>query len=136
MIRKYEEKDIPEIEILGKLLHHNYKFNLNIYSSCYVAELDNDIIGFITFSVIYDRAEILDIIVDQKHRNKHYGKELLNKVIEDIKDKCENITLEVNKDNKTALNFYKKSGFEIASTRKGYYANEDAYLMIKKLEVK
>ena len=136
MIKDYTNKDILDIEILGKKLHNNYKFSLDTFSKCKVLEINNSIIGFITYSIIYDRAEIIDIIIKEEFRNKGYAKKLIEDIsIGLINNKCKNITLEVNEIN-PAVNFYKKIGFEIVSIRKGYYNNNNGYLMEKKLEVK
>ena len=136
MIRDYINKDIIEIEDLGKYLHSNYKFYLDTFSKCKVIEINNSIIGFITYSIIYDRAEIIDIIIKEEFRNKGYAKKLIEEVIVELKNnQCKNITLEVNEKN-PAVKFYKKIGFEIVSIRKGYYNGQDGYLMEKKLEVK
>ena len=136
MIRDFINKDILDIEILGKKLHNNYKFSLDTFSKCKVLEINNSIIGFITYSIIYDRAEIIDIIIKEEFRNKGYAKKLIEEVIVELKNnQCKNITLEVNEKN-PAVKFYKKIGFEIVSIRKGYYNGQDGYLMEKKLEVK
>ena len=136
MIKDYTNEDILDIEILGKKLHNNYKFSLDTFSKCKVLEINNSIIGFITYSIIYDRAEIIDIIIKEEFRNKGYAKKLIEEVIVELKNnQCKNITLEVNEKN-PAVKFYKKIGFEIVSIRKGYYNGQDGYLMEKKLEVK
>ncbi len=136
MIRDYIDLDISSIEILGKELHDNYKFSLDTFSKCKIVELNNSVIGFITYSIIYDRAEIIDIIIKEEFRNKGYAKKLIDEAIKDIKsNNCQNITLEVRKTN-PAVNFYIKLGFEIVSIRKGYYNGIDGYLMEKKMEVK
>ena len=136
MIKDYTNKDILDIEILRKKLHNNYKFSLDTFSKCKVLEINNSIIGFITYSIIYDRAEIIDIIIKEEFRNKGYAKKLIEEVIVELKNnQCKNITLEVNEKN-PAVKFYKKIGFEIVSIRKGYYNGQDGYLMEKKLEVK
>lgn len=136
MIRDYEINDIKSVIRLGFLLHNNFKFDLNLYSKCKVLEIDDNVVGFITYSIIYERCEIIDIIVDDSFRSMGYGCKLLNEVInEAILKKCSNITLEVNVNNYSAISFYKKNNFNIVTTRKNYYKNEDAYLMLLSLEV-
>lgn len=136
MIRQYNDKDINEIAKLGLKLHDNYVFSLDEFSNCLVIEENNKIIGFITYSIIYERAEVIDIIIDEKERKKGYGNKLLSKVIEIAKENnCTNITMEVNVNNESAINLYKKNGFKIVSNRKNYYNDNDAYLMELKLEV-
>lgn len=134
VISKYKKDDIQGINNLGSLLHNNFKLDLNQYSSCYALKDRDKLIGFITYSIIYERSEIIDVIVDNNYRNNGYGKQLILKVIEEArKNKCINITLEVSKSNSVAVNLYKSLGFEIVSDRKNYYNNSDAYLMIKYL---
>ena len=48
--------------------------------------------------------------------------------------KIQTVTLEVRVGNTAAINFYKKYGFEIETTKPHYYDNgEDAYYMILKV---
>ncbi len=136
MIRKYEDKDIEYIVSLGKNLHQNFKFHLDTFSNCLVYEFENKIIGFIIYSIIYERAEIVDIIIEDSFRRKKFGFKLLNKVIDEcLENNCINITLEVNENNQAALDFYYNVGFKIVARINHYYSNgqEDAYLMEKKL---
>ena len=66
----------------------------------------------------------------EKYRNKGYAKALLNYLINDIiSERCDNITLEVNKTNEIAIGLYKSIGFSVVATRKGYYEGFDGYLM-------
>lgn len=134
LIRNYIKEDINNINKLGRLLHNNYDFSLNDFSFCKVITEDNNIIGFVIYSVIYERAEIIDIVIEPKKRKKGYGIKLLNKIIDIIKEKnVDNITLEVNQNNIPAINLYKKVGFEICAERKNYYNGENGYLMKKDL---
>lgn len=87
---------------------------------------DNEIIGYIYFSDIYDRAEINQIEVAISHRNCGKASKLLKEAIK-LVDK--NITLEVKKDNFPAIHLYKKYGFEEKAIRKGYYNGVDGILM-------
>lgn len=133
-IRHYKEKDVKLITFLGKKLHKDFKFDLDVFSNCLVAEENEELIGFVTYSVMYDRAEIIDIIVDPLYRGKSYGKKLLQSAIEIINDfNCLNITLEVSKENIVAIGLYEALGFKIRAIRKNYYNNIDGYLMEKDL---
>lgn len=134
IIRNYTAIDIKSIEKIAEDLHENYEFKLNEFTKCLVLEENKNIIGFITYAIIYETSEIIDIVIDKENRNKGYASKLLEKVIDDImKNNCLNITLEVSVENSFAIKLYKKYGFEIVSTRKGYYNGVDAYLMNKKL---
>lgn len=133
MIREYTPDDIIFIEQLGKIISDNYKFKINQFTRCLVYEKDKVIIGFITFTIMYEKAEIIDLVVDTNHQKNGIGASLINAVIKDCADKkCENITLEVRVGNQKAISFYRKHGFREISMRKSYYHNnEDALVMIK-----
>lgn len=134
LIRNYVNKDINGINELGKLLHKNYQFYKDEFLNCVVVEEDNKIIGFATYSIIYERGEIVDIIIKPKMRFRGYGSKLLNFIVEMIrKNGCVNITLEVNSTNVAAINLYNKLGFEVVAVRKKYYGENDGYLMKKDL---
>ena len=112
-IRNYKKEDIPDIEKLGLRLHNNYKFLLDDFSNALVI-IEEKVIGFIVYSIIYERAEIIDIVIDPRSRNKGYAKALLNYLINDIiSERCDNITLEVNKTNDIAIGLYKSIGFSV-----------------------
>lgn len=134
LIKKYSKNDILKIEKLGNLLHNNYKFSLDEFSDALVIDDANEIVGFIVYSIIYERAEIVDMIIDEKKRKQGYGYCLLNYCIEKIRTKnCSNVTLEVNTNNIPAINLYKKIGFDIVAMRSKYYDEHDGYLMKKDL---
>ena len=95
----------------------------------YLLYLEKDqIIGYIYYSDIYDRIEIIEFEVKEKHRKQGYGEKLLNALIKEKKP----ITLEVNKNNQPAINLYTKLGFNTVAIRKGYYKGIDGLLMEKK----
>ncbi len=87
---------------------------------------NNQIIGYLYYSDIYERAEINQFEIEVMHRNCGKGFELLQEMIK-IVDK--NITLEVRKDNFPAIHLYQKCGFIKKAVRKGYYQGVDAILM-------
>ena len=133
MIRKYIKYDIKAINKLGLSLHDNYEFKESEFMNAYVV-YDDKFAGFITYQLMYEKVEIIDLIIYEGYRNKGYATNLIKAVIKEAIDKkCENITLEVNCNNEAAINLYKKLGFKIASKRKNYYKDNDGYLMIKDL---
>ena len=133
MIRKYTKYDIKEINKLGLRLHDNYEFKESEFMNAYVVH-DDKFAGFITYQLMYEKVEIIDLIIYEEYRNKGCATNLIKAVIKEaINKKCENITLEENCNNEAAINLYKKLGFTIASKRKKYYKDNDGYLMIKDL---
>jgi len=109
-------------EIMGKKITDNH------FSKCLGYFEDNEIIGFLDYSVIYEKVEINDIYVGIKYRNLGIASKLLEYMINSLEG-IDNITLEVRVDNEIAIKLYKKFGFEIIGVRKNYYKDIDGYLM-------
>lgn len=113
----------------------HFSYNKNPYEKMFVYKDDDNIIGFISYSVIYERAELNYIVTDFKYRRRGIGQKMIDYAMDDLKNNMvENFSLEVNVNNKEAIDFYFKNGFEIKATRSNYYEDGDAYLMV--LEVK
>ena len=112
---KFSVKDDP----FGKML-------------CY--KKNNQVIGFISYSLIYERAELNYIVTDKDYRRRGIGQKLLDAALMDLKNnKVESFSLEVSIHNQNAIKFYLKNGFEKKAIRKNYYDSEDAYLMVMKV---
>ena len=90
---------------------------------------EDEIIGYIYYSDIYDRAEINQFEIDSIHRNCGKGDLLLKYLINLVK---KDITLEVREDNTPAIKVYEKNGFIKNAIRKGYYNGIDGILMERK----
>ena len=97
--------------------------------------MDEKVIGYLDYSLIYDRMEIDNFFVLEECRNKGIGTKLMM-YLDDIANinKVINITLEVRVSNKIAINLYKKFGFCEVAIRKYYYGDEDGILMEKKVK--
>lgn len=132
MVRKYQEGDVQVITDFGSQLHHDYRFGLDTYSDCLICEEAGTLIGFVSYSIIYDRAEIVDVYVDERYRRRGCASKLLNAVINECKKaRCNNVTLDVNQLNQPAIELYRSFGFKVVAKRAGYYNNgqDDAYVM-------
>lgn len=132
MIRELDEKDFIKVNELLK--DFNYELNKESFDNDFLKTLvyeDGFIKGVLVYQYIYNRAEIDYIIVDNNYRKLGIATKLL-KYLEDSY-KLDNITLEVRKSNKEAVNFYLKNGFKEVTRRKNYYKDEDGILMIKNL---
>ena len=109
------------------------KVSADIYEK-FICYKSDDIVGVISYGIIYERAEINYIAVDNNHRGKGIGNKLVNKAIDDIINcGCFNVTLEVAVDNLPAINLYLKNGFVKEAIRKNYYEGIDGILMGKEL---
>lgn len=95
---------------------------------------NNIVIGYLEYSLIYDRIEIDNFFVIDDYRNKGIGTKLLAYLISlAINYQVVNITLEVRVSNDIARNLYKKFGFREVAIRKYYYGDEDGILMEKQV---
>lgn len=129
MIRELRSKELSYIQnILRREFNVSYKED--IFSKEFVYVLENQIVGFVIYSLIYDRIELNYIYVDKENRNNGIASKLISYMIS--QNDFQNITLEVNINNKEAISLYKKHGFSVCATRKNYYNGEDGYLMIRK----
>ena len=121
---------------LDSLVKFSFSYNLeedlnnNIFSKYFIYEEKNNIIGFINYSDLYDRFELNYIYVKEDYRNKGIASKLMDKMLEIGNDKnIDNITLEVNVTNESAIGLYKKYNFIEITVRKGYYNGVDGILM-------
>lgn len=108
------------------------KSELNNNNSLYfVAKKENEILGFVGILINVDFTEITNIVVKKDFRNFGIGKMLLEKIIEETKKiNKQMICLEVNENNESAINLYKKYRFQEVGRRKKYYnQKDDAILM-------
>ena len=123
------EANISDLESINNLLKEfNYKLNcldeefLNV-----LVHEDNIIDAVLVYKYIYDRIEIDYIVVSKEKRRCGLATSLIKYL---DKYNC-SITLEVSEENKSAINLYKKCGFNKAALRKNYYKNSNGILMMK-----
>ena len=96
---------------------------------------NNKTIGYLDYSLIYDRIEIDNIYVSEEYRNRKVGTSLMEYLDKIAKENnLINITLEVRKSNYIAIHLYENMGFTNVAVRKYYYGDEDAILMEKKVK--
>lgn len=94
--------------------------------------IEEESVGYLEYSLIYDRMEIDNIMVTEAHRSEGIGTKLMAHLVSlAIEYRVDNITLEVRISNEIARNLYKKFGFHEVAIRKYYYGDEDAILMEK-----
>ena len=133
MIRSLELNDI---DIINKLIDdknyivNNYELN----KKAYVYIKNNEIIAFISYQILYERAELNYIFVKNEERKKGIASVLMDKMFEEcFKNSVEKIDLEVNSLNERAINLYKKYNFKVISIRPKYYNGVDALLMMSEV---
>ena len=103
----------------------------NPFAKIVILKENDEIVAYIYYSDIYERAEINQIEVNKIHRNCGKGNFLLNYMINLLN---KNITLEVKEDNYSAIKLYEKNKFEKKAIRKGYYNGIDGILYERKNE--
>ncbi len=138
MIRLAQSKDIKSINELGLLLNPKFDrlFNMKeilkeAISKVYVYEKDGKVVAFLHVTILYETTDIIHIVVSIEERRKGIASLLLDYLLSDVGLTASIITLEVNENNKEAVELYEKFGFEIINKRKNYYGTETAYLMGK-----
>lgn len=126
-------KDILFTEFDDFWNYNIFKSELENENSRYiVAKLNNEIIGFAGIWLTIDEAHITNIVTKKTYRNQGIGSLLLENLIEickNLETKISSITLEVNEENISAQNLYKKFNFEILGKRKKYYKENSAIIM-------
>lgn len=91
-------------------------------------KINNKIIAYLEFQIIDNNIDIINLYVEEKYRRKGYASKLLHEL---CKKNVNKIMLEVNEMNTKALSLYSKFGFIKIHTRKKYYNEFDAYIMVK-----
>lgn len=137
LIRPADQKDLNDIAIFENRFFLNDCYSMRnleeiFHNSNYqiiIVEYEQKNIAYLIYMKSVDFNEILKIGVDENYRNLKIGSLLIDL----LKQKKQNILLEVSDLNTNALNFYLKHGFMKQNIRKRYYANgSDAILMIWK----
>jgi ribosomal-protein-alanine N-acetyltransferase len=98
----------------------------------FVGRLDGKIVAYGGIWVILEDSHVTTIAVHPDYRGQRLGEEMLVFLLDEaIKREASWITLEVRETNDVAQKLYRKYGFTIVSTRRGYYSdnNESALVM-------
>lgn len=142
-LRDFEDDDLYEVvRLANDALDESYNGGLflqlaDLYPEGFiVAEEDDEIVGFVLGVVqrAYE-ARILVLAVDEEHRGRGIGSELVERFFARYEDRgVEKVNLEVRVSNEGAIRFYEDLGFDRKKVLSEYYADdEDAYLMYRRL---
>ena len=98
-------------------------------SKYFVSKIDTEVFGYISYRVVLDEVEIMNVVTREDARNMGIASSLLSYLIRNVD--ASKYNLEVNENNKVAIKIYKKFGFMEVGERKNYYNNgkENAILM-------
>ena len=97
-----------------------------------VARQGENVLGYISFTVIIDECQIVNVAVDPSARKRGVGSLLLESFLEYIKNLgVKSVFLEVRESNAPAIGLYKKFGFSAVGVSKNHYSKptENAILM-------
>lgn len=118
-----------------KNILNEYKNNIDIVSSeflkIYSYVVDNNIVSFIIFNILYEKCEIVHIFTKEEYRRRQIAQKLILEILNDFS--LENITLEVSEKNLFAIKLYEKLGFKKVAIRKNYYNDSNGILMLKEV---
>lgn len=138
--RPMQEADLDAVmAIEPKIYSHpwsrgNFVDSLKSGYSCWVAELDGELIGYGAMMVVLDEVHLLNISIARAWQGRGFGRALLDHFIAVAKRHGgQMMFLEVRPSNTPAIGLYESMGFNEFSVRKGYYpaenGREDAILM-------
>ena len=128
--------EILENMFTDTFTHEKVEFDImnNSFTQYYVYKDNEEVVAFINYQIMYERAELIQINVLEEKQNNGIASKLIEYMINDCVNKNVNsITLEVRVDNDNAIHLYEKFGFIEIGKRIGYYKGIDGILMEKKL---
>lgn len=110
------------------------EFQNNPYVHYLLYMMNDKVVGYLNYSIIYDRIEINQIYVLDDMRKKGIASSMMHYLIDlSNKENIKNITLEVKCNNTKAINLYQKFGFIKKAIRPKYYNGTDGILMEKEM---
>lgn len=142
--RPMTSDDINNIMKLEITLHP-YPWTKGIFNDCikagylcFIGEIDDEIIAYSALSYGAGESHILNISVAKPHQGKGFGRQLIQFMMQQAKDKqADMVLLEVRGSNKNAIALYESQGFNEIGIRKSYYktpnGKEDALMLAKQL---
>lgn len=139
IVRSAKGEDLErvlEIDLLSFPAPWDGEFLENISKDIFLVFGGSEVYGFLIAGCCHRNvtASILKVAVHPQHRRKGIATNLLNNLMEKLRDKkIPEVEVSVLEICGPAISLYKKVGFEIAETIPQGYANNDIYLM--KLEL-
>lgn len=112
----------------------NFRDCLHAGYSCWVAELDQGMIGYSVLLAVAGEGHVLNCCVSPPWQGHGYGRILMEHLLRTAREHgVEDLYLEVRPSNTRAIRLYQSLGFEGIALRRGYYpadqGREDALVM-------
>jgi ribosomal-protein-alanine N-acetyltransferase len=139
-IKEFTPKDVAKIAAIERICFAD-AWSLDMIKTessqqkfcALVIEEQDETLGFIMGSVLFEDAEIYKVAILPQHRGKGLGSMAVNAFADKVKERGgERIFLEVRPSNTAALRLYQNRGFEKNRLRKRYYADGEDCLEMKK----
>lgn len=143
--RAEQEGYVSQIAAIEKELFYDAWDGMAVYSlftqfgvGLIVAKIDDKVVGYCIYQIMFELAEILRIATDSDFQKQGIATSLMNEFLKTCQlKKAERALLEVRADNYLAIDFYHKYGFYQIDARKGYYKDDlgkmDALILQKDL---
>lgn len=109
-----------------------YEYIDNPLWSFYVAKCDGKIVGYISYMIIFNDADLVNVGILPEYRGLGIGTKLLHEMVMDCDSRdVSYIHLEVRKSNSVAIKLYESFGFIVVGVSKNHYKEptEDALRM-------
>jgi ribosomal-protein-alanine N-acetyltransferase len=102
--------------------------------SCWVAEVDGQLIGYWIMMLVLDEGHILNCCIAPRWQGRGYGRGLMEHLLETARHHgTQALFLEVRPSNTRAVQLYERLGFDGIALRRNYYpadqGREDALVM-------
>jgi len=97
----------------------------------FVGRVDDSIVAYGGLWVILEDAHITTVAVRPSHQRQRLGERLLVHLLDEAIERgaCW-VTLEVRESNTAAQELYRKYGFTVVNTRRGYYSDNDENALV------
>ncbi len=155
ILRKFKASDLKQVTHINMVcLPENYsdQFFIDLHQrfpeTFIVAEEDGKVVGYIMCRIetglsgfglkgLFKKGHIVSVAVLSDYRRQGIGQALVTRALESMRVyRARLCFLEVRVTNNSAIDLYKKLGFEISRMVRCYYADgEDAYVMAKNVEL-
>lgn len=134
------DSDVPAVMVIEEQVYpHGWSAGifhdcLRVRYSCWVMELEEQLIGYGILSAGGGEAHILNIAIDPRFQGQGLGRSFLQFLLETARHHgADTVFLEVRPSNRSALYLYESLGFNQVGLRRDYYPSdkgrEDAIIM-------
>ncbi|MBR2944684.1 MAG: ribosomal protein S18-alanine N-acetyltransferase [Clostridia bacterium] len=101
-----------------------------------VAKCEGEVVGYVSFTIIIDECQIVNVATSQGYRKMGVGKSLIKELLSYAKKSgVSKVYLEVRESNLPAISLYKKYGFEIVGVSKNHYSQPTENALLMNLEI-